>query len=363
MLQRVRAAPPRYWLVGVVVLFFVGFPTVISSFLASEWAQALILAIAIMGLNILVGYSGQLSLGHGAFMALGAYTSAILAHHFNMDLIVTIPIAGLLTGVVGFLFGIPALRLSALYLALATFALAVVTPSLIKRPAGLTGGVQGLILVQPDPPAFASSAFGFLTGTAMTSDQWIYYICLFCALILFWFAWNLVRHRPGRAMRAIRDGEVAAAASGVNIAGYKTLAFGISAFYAGIAGSLFALAAGFVSPDTFPVSLSIQLLVGAVIGGLASIPGPLVGAIFAYFLPIESSQWVPSQSWIPDQIASTVKNAGPAVTYGVILILIMIFAPNGIVGLVYRGYAALNRRLRGAADRETGQMPPNPQTV
>src|SRR5438132_10630966 len=178
MLQRIRGAPPRYWLVGVVVLFFVGFPTVISSFLASEWAQALILAIAIMGLNILVGYSGQLSLGHGAFMALGAYTSAILAHRFKMDLVATIPIAGLLTGVVGFLFGIPALRLSPLYLALATFALAVVTPSLIKRPADLTGGVQGILIVQPDPPQLASDVFGAVTGTAMTSDQWIYYITL-----------------------------------------------------------------------------------------------------------------------------------------------------------------------------------------
>src|SRR5437868_14160183 len=159
MLHRSRGAPPRYWLVGVVVPFLVGFPTVISSFLASEWAQALILAIAIMGLNILVGYSGQLSLGHGAFMALGAYTSAILAHHFKMDYLLTIPTAGVLTGLVGFLFGIPALRLSALYLALATFALAVVTPSLIKRPPGLTGGVQGILIRQPDPPQFAQDAF------------------------------------------------------------------------------------------------------------------------------------------------------------------------------------------------------------
>lgn len=252
MLQRIRTAPPRYWLVAIAVVFFLGFPTVISSFQTSEWTQALVLAIAIMGLNILVGYSGQLSLGHGAFLALGAYTSAILAHHYKMDLIVTIPIAGLLTGIVGFLFGIPALRLSALYLALATFALAVVTPSLIKRPVGLTGGVQGIILVQPDPPQFAKDTFAAVTGAAMTSDQWIYYIALFSALLLFWLAWNLVRHRPGRAMRAIRDGEVAAAASGVNIAGYKTLAFGISAFYAGTAGALYALATGFVSPDTFP---------------------------------------------------------------------------------------------------------------
>jgi branched-chain amino acid transport system permease protein len=363
MMNRVRSAPPRYWLVVIVVVFFIGFPTVISSFLASEWAQALIFAIAIMGLNILVGFSGQLSLGHGAFMALGAYTSAILVHHYKMDYLLTIPIAAVLTGIVGFLFGVPALRLSPLYLALATFALAVVTPSLIKRPAELTGGVQGILVLQPDPPPIASDIFATLTGTVMTTDQWIYYIIVFCALVLFWLAWNLTRHRPGRALRAIRDGEVAAAASGINIAGYKTLAFGISAFYAGIAGSLFGLATGYVSPDTFPVSLSIQLLVGAVVGGLASIPGPLLGAIFAYFLPIESNQWVPSQSWIPDQIASTLKNAGPAVSYGILLILIMIFAPNGLVGLIRRGYDELNRRLRGAGDREAGQLPPDPQTV
>lgn len=362
-MQRIRSAPPRYWLVLVAVVFLAGLPTVISSFQASEWAGALILAIAIMGLNVLVGYSGQISLGHGAFMALGAYTSAILAHKYHVDFLATIPIAGVLTGVVGFLFGIPALRLSALYLALATFALAVVTPSLIKRPATFTGGVQGIILIQPDPPQFMKDGFAAITGTPMTSDQWIYYVTFACALLLFWFAWNMVRHRPGRAMRAVRDGEVAAAASGVNVAGYKTLAFGVSAFYAGVAGSLFALSTGFVSPDTFPVGLSIQLLVGSVVGGLASIPGPLLGAIFVYFLPIESNQWVPSQTWIPSQIATTVVKAGPAVTYGAVLILIMIFAPNGIVGLVSAGYARLRRRLRGAGDRETGQVPPDPQTV
>jgi len=362
-MQRIRNAPPRYWLVLIVILFFVGWPTVISSFQTSEWSQAIIVAIAIMGLNILVGYSGQLSLGHGAFMALGAYTSAILAHRYKMDYLVTIPIAGLLTGLVGFLFGVPALRLSPLYLALATFALAVVTPSLIKRPAELTGGVQGISLAPPDPPQFVADAYSGLTGTLMTSDQWIYYITLGYALILFWLAWNLVRHRSGRAMRAIRDGEVAAAASGINIAGYKTLAFGISALYAGIAGSLFGLATGFVSPDTFPVSLSIQLLVGAVVGGLASIPGPLLGGIFAYFLPIESNQLVPTLTWIPSQIASTVIKAGPAVSYGVVLILIMIFAPSGLVGLITTAYTRLRRRLRRAGDREAGQMPPDAQTI
>ena len=363
MLQRVRTLPPRYWLVAVVVLFFIGLPTVIDSFQAGEWAQALVLAIAIMGLNILVGYSGQLSLGHGAFMALGAYISAILAHRYKMDYLLTIPIAGLLAGAIGFLFGVPALRLSALYLALATFALAVVAPSLIKRPSGLTGGVQGIVLLPPVPPQPVSDAYAAVTGTAMTSDQWTYYVTLAWGLVLFWLAWNLLRNRTGRAMRAIRDGEVAAAASGINLAGYKTLAFAISAFYAGIAGSLFGLAAGFVSPDSFPVALSIQLLVGAVVGGLASIPGPLIGGIFAYFLPIESNQWVPTQTWIPTAIASTVEKAGPAVTYGAVLILTMIFAPHGIVGLVGAGYGRLRVRLRGVPDRESGQMPQDPQTV
>jgi branched-chain amino acid transport system permease protein len=363
-MRRLRSAPPRYWLVLIVALFFVGLPTVVTSFQSSEWTQVLIFAIVIMGLNILVGYSGQISLGHGALMAVGAYTSAILIHRYHVDYLVTLPIAGLLTGAVGFLLGIPALRLSALYLALATFALAVVTPSLIKRPAQITGGVQGILITPPDPPQFAKDAFGAVTGgLQMTSDQWLYYVSLVIALLLFWFAWNLVRHRPGRAMRAIRDREVAAAASGINVAGYKTMAFGISAFYAGIAGALYGISSGFVSPDTFPLALSFQVLVGTVIGGLASIAGPLVGGIFSFWLPILSNQFVGSQPWIPVQIAAAFKNAGPAVTYGALLILIMIFAPNGVVGLVNAGYARLQARLRGAGDRGSGQMPSDAQTV
>ena len=364
MVQRVRRAPPRYWLVLVVALLLLGLPSVVTSFESSEWTLVLIFTIAIMGLNILVGYSGQISLGHGAFMALGAYTTAILVSRYRVNYLVTIPIAGLVSGVVGFLLGIPALRLSALYLALATFALAVVTPSLIKRPDKITGGVQGILMLPPDPPQFAKDAFAVVTnGTQMTSEQWLYYVSLLSGAVLFWVAWNMVRHRPGRAMRAIRDGEVAAAASGINVAGYKTLAFGMSAFYAGVAGSLYGMSTGFVSPDSFPVALSFQLLVGAVIGGLASIVGPLAGGAFVYWLPIVSSQTISAQDWIPTQISSVFVKAGPAVTYGALLILIMIFAPNGIVGLANSAYAALRRRLLGAGEQGTGQMPPDPHTV
>jgi branched-chain amino acid transport system permease protein len=353
MVQRIRQAPPRYWLVVVVAIFFIGLPSVATNFQTFEWAEVLIFAIAIMGLNILVGYSGQLSLGHGAFMALGAYTTAILVHRYHVDYLATIPAAGLLTGVVGFLFGFPALRLSALYLALATFALAVVTPSVIKRPVELTKGTEGIVMRAPVPPF----------GLQITSEVWLYFLTLGVAAVLFWLAWNLVRHRPGRALRALRDGDVAAAASGINVAGYKTLAFGISAFYAGIAGSLYGVATAYVSPDTFPVSLSILLLVGSVVGGLGTIPGPLLGGIAAFFLPILSQQWVPAQQWIPPQVASAIEKAGPAVSYGALLIVIMIFAPNGGVGLIRSGYTTLRSRLRAAGDGGAGQTPPDPQTI
>ena len=357
-------APRRYWLIALVVIVFAGLPTQVTSFQSLEWAEVLIFAIVILGLNLLIGYSGQISLGHGAFMAVGAYTTAILIHRYQMNYVLTIPIAGALTGVVGFFLGIPALRLSPLYLALATFALAVITPSLIKRPENLTQGVQGILLQPMQPPDWASSLFASVTaGPAMTSDQWLYYVVFIAAAILFWVAWNIVRRRPGRALMAIRDGEVAAAASGVNIAGYKTLAFGLSAFYAGVGGSLYGLATGYVSPDTFPIALSFQLLVGTVIGGLGSIVGPLFGGIFTFWLPIVSGQFVGSQDWIPDQVASVFKNAGPAVTYGVLLILIMIFAPNGLAGLILSAYARLRSRLRGAGERTSGHLPPDPQTV
>lgn len=347
MLQRIRLIPIRYVFVALIAVALAGLPSVVTNYQSVEWTYVLIYAIGILGLNILVGYSGQISLGHGAFMALGAYTTAILAHKYHINYLITIPIAGIVAGGVGFLLGIPALRLTSLYLALATFALAVVMPSVLKRPVELTNGVQGIILKPPHDPFGLVAANDLDSTQGITSDVWLYYLTLAIAAVLFWIAWNLLRNRPGRALKAIRDAEVAASASGINVSGYKTLAFGISAAYAGIAGSLYGLATSFVSPDAFPLSLSILLLVGAVIGGLASIPGPLIGGIFAFFLPIASSQWIP----VPKEI----QNSTPSIAYGILLILIMLFAPNGIVGLLRLGYAKLKLRIRGSEDRGTGQ--------
>jgi branched-chain amino acid transport system permease protein len=351
----VRRLPISYGLVALAVIALAGLPSVATNYQSVEWTYVLIYAIGILGLNILVGYNGQISLGHGAFMALGAYTTGILVHKYHVNYLITIPLAGLLAGAVGFVLGIPALRLSSLYLALATFALAVIMPSLLKRPVALTQGTEGIILKPPQDPFGLVAANNNDPTQGITSDVWLYYITLAIAIVLFWLSWNLLRNRPGRALRAIRDAEVAAAASGVNIPGYKTLAFAISAGYAGIAGSLYGLANSFVHPDEFQLSLSILLLVGAVIGGLASIPGPLIGGIFAFFLPIAAQQWIP--------VPQAIQNSTPAIAYGVLLILIMLFAPNGVVGLLRTGYAQLRRRIRGSDDLGAGHQAAEGTTI
>jgi len=319
-------------------------PRVISDFRAQQFAYVGIYFIALLGLNVLTGYTGQISLGHGAFMLIGGYTTAILisdsglklgSHVFSGDMrdIWTIPIAGLVAGLAGFLFGFPALRLSGLYLALATFAIAVAAPAVVKKYEHFTGGGGGINLFEletrtqsesvTDPVTFESTDLGvdILGITIPTFNEWLYYLCWTIALVLFAAAWAILRGRVGRSFRAVRDSEVAAASSGVNLARYKTLAFGISAFYAGIAGSLLALATTFVNPDTFPITLSIFLLVGVVVGGLGSLWPLVFGAIFIQFLPL----WAQEISKSP---------GAPAVVYGVVLILVMLALPQGAAGLV-----------------------------
>jgi branched-chain amino acid transport system permease protein len=292
-------------------------PAFVSGFRLVELAQVGVYVTALLGLNVLTGYSGQISLGHGAFMAVGAYTTAILASKHDVSDLATIPLAGIVAGAVGFAFGFPALRLSGAYLALATFGIAVALSPVVKRFDDFTGGSGGLLLPRIAP-----------------SGRWLYYLSWSIAGVLFVVAWALLRGRTGRAFRAVRDSEVAAVSSGISLSTYKTLAFGVSAFYAGVAGSLYAIAAGFVNPDTFPISLSILLLAGAVVGGLGSLWGVIVGALFIQFLP---------------DYAQEISNQAPSVVYGVILILVLFVAPTGAAGLVRRGYARAALRAPAAS--------------
>ena len=338
---------------ATLVVFVAALPSFVSDFKAREYSYVGIYLIALLGLNILTGYTGQISLGHGAFMAIGGYTTAILmagneqfGGPFSGGLkdLWTLPIAGLVAGLVGLAFGLPALRLSGLYLALATFAVAVALPSTVKRFEEFTGGGSGIQLFGI-PQLTGSTANVHVLGRSFTPNDWMYYLAWSIALVLFAVAWLILRGRTGRAFRAVRDSETAAVSSGVSLARYKTLAFGISAAYAGVAGGLFPIASAFVNPDTFPVALSIYLLVGIVVGGLGGLAGLVFGAIFIAFLPL----WAQGQdlgSLLPNRIIEeTQKPGGPAIVYGVVLILLMFVLPNGVGGLFRRiGQLVAGRR-------------------
>jgi branched-chain amino acid transport system permease protein len=301
---------------GLIVLVSLAVPIFSSGFQTLEFAYALIFAIAILGLNVLTGFSGQISLGHGAFVAIGAFTTAVGVHTLRMPFLATIPMAALLCAAVGCIIGMACGRLEGIYLGLATFALGVATPDILKKQTDLTGGVKGLSL----PPVI--SPFGFLTD-----DQFFYFLCLGLAGLAFWLAANVLGDRTGRAWRAVRDGELAAAAFGVNVGYYKTLAFALSAALAGVAGSLYGLATAFVSTDAFPVQLSISLLVGAVVGGIGTIGGALIGGLLLEFLPIYSQQLL-----FP--ISKDLANAAPGAVQGLLLLVVLGLARGGVAGLI-----------------------------
>jgi branched-chain amino acid transport system permease protein len=309
---------------GLVVVLLAAFalPFTLSGFRTFQFTQVGIYAIALLGLNILTGFNGQISLGHGAFYAVGAYTAAILMDSVGLRFGWTIPLAGLLCLVLGFLFGIPALRLEGLYLALATFALALAVPQILKYFEHWTGGSQGIVLSKPKPPL----------GLPLTSDQWLYFITLATLIVLFVLAANLLRGRSGRAIVAVRDHPIAAQTMGINHALYKALVFGVSAGYTGVAGALSAGAIAFVAPDAFNVFLSISFLVGIVIGGLASISGAIYGALFIQFVP----------NWAQD-----ISKAAPWAIYGVFLIVFMYAMPRGISGAVRVFWGRVVRQVAG----------------
>ena len=320
----------RKWLTGLIVLAVVVpllqplFPDVVSNYRLFLVSTMIIASIAVLGLNLLTGFNGQISLGHGSFYAIGAYTAAILIDKAGVPYWATIPAAGAVCFAAGFLFGLPALRLEGLYLALATFALGVAMPQILKHKAieEWTGGVQGIVIVKPDPPEW----------TGVSQDHWLYFFTLAWVVLLFILGWNLLRGRIGRAMVAIRDQPIAAQAMGVNTAMVKSLTFGVSALYTGIAGALGAIAVQFVAPDSFNFFLSITLLTGVVIGGLASISGAFFGALFIQFVP---------------NLADEISKAAPWAIYGVVLLAFIYVMPTGVAGFVQLVRARLARR-RGA---------------
>jgi branched-chain amino acid transport system permease protein len=327
----------RTWLFLAVVGAAALLPAFLSGFRLFQFTQVCIYAIALMGLNLLTGYNGQISLGHGAFYAVGAYTSAIMMDRWGIGYGWTVPGAALVCFVAGFLFGRPALRLEGLYLALATFALALAVPQILKYFEHWTGGSQGIVLSKPRAP----------WGLRLTEDQWLYLVTLAVTAVMFVLAVNLVRGRVGRAMVAIRDNPVAAAAMGVDLGLVKSLTFGVSAAYTGVAGALSAVAIAYVAPDSFNVFLSITFLIGIVIGGLASIWGNVFGALSVQFVP----------NWAQD-----ISKAAPWAIFGIFLIGFMYVMPDGVAGAVRRLWRRLRSRRvseRLGADAVSSEVRPS----
>jgi len=330
------------FVVGLIALV----PRFASEFRLSQFTFVAVYFIALAGLNVLTGVSGQISLGHFAFVGVGAYTAALLMlgrsglESYGLDPpgwlplgdgmrgVFTIPLAGLVAGAFGYAFGLPAQRLAGVSLALATFAFAVSLPLVAKRFDDVTGGGGGLALPLPETP------FGWDVSTR----HWLYYEAWVTAGVIAVIAWLFLRGRAGRALAALRDGEIAAVSAGVNPTTYKTFAFGVSAAFAGVAGAIFAIEVAYVNPDTFPLSQSILMLASLVLGGMGSLYGVLLGALIMQFLPVYAQT--------PPLLHGSFSKESPAVVFGVILIVIMFVAPDGLVGLLRRVLRPMMVRLR-----------------
>lgn len=316
-----RALPPtpvrasHFSRLPLVLLVLVGatLPFVLAGYQILLATSVLYFSLAILGLNLLSGYNGQISLGHSAFLAIGGYATAILMAQLGIPYWAAIPLAGLISMVVGLLVGVPALRLELLYLALATFSLAVAVPQLAKNKlvSHWTGGVQGLEVRKPEA----------WTALGLNADQTLYAIVFFVVLVCFIAAENLVSGRVGRALEAIRDQPISADAMGINSRAYKIGCFGVSSFFTGVAGALGALTTQFVSPESYAFFVSVTLLIGGVVGGFRSVYGALIGGVFVVMMP---------------NYAENLFQGAPALIYGAITIILMLIMPEGFAGLLRR---------------------------
>ena len=303
-LALVRGAPAWVALAATLVGLAV-FPWYAPGYLVFTAILVSVNAIVAVGLNLLTGYTGQISLGHAGFVAIGAYTSGLLMSKLGVTWWLAWPAAGIVAAAFGFLVGLPALRLTGPYLVIATLGFGIAVHQVLTNWEGLSGGRMGL----PVPQV----TFG---PAGLTAEQRLYYLAVGSAVFLTWVAFNLTRSHVGRAFVAIRDSDIAAEVMGVNLTRYKTLAFAVSAFYAGIAGALFGQALRHIEPQSFTLLESITYFAMIVIGGLASIPGALIGAIVLTVLP---QQLTLLREWVP-------------LIFGSAIILMMVVEPRGLYG-------------------------------
>ena len=315
--------------------FFEGFIGPFRTFQAASFAYWLVI---LLSMNLLTGYSGQISLGHAALVAVGAYITAILFDQYSVPLGLAVLVAGLATGVLGaVIIGVPAVRLSGPYLAIATFSLVIALPQIMKMDievAGLgldltqwTKGTRGISVGEIEPLG--------LVNRLIDERQWLYYMSMLSAVVMTFLCWNLIRSRIGRAFVALRDSEIAAEQMGINVRLYKALAFGISSCYAGVGGGLFVMAQGVISPGSMDVLTSINLLIAIVIGGLATILGSIFGAFYLTFQGEMISELAPHISRVvPEQLVQDPETLRGAI-FGSLLVITIISFPRGFAGAVY----------------------------
>lgn len=300
---------------GLLAVCLMVAPFMLGDFYVGELSYVFILAIAGVGLMLLLGYTGLASLGHGAFMAIGAYTNTYLITK-GVPFLVSFPVAGIVAMLAGIAVAIPANRMTGIYLAIATLAFSQIVEQLIIRWESVTRGFQGLPVPPPE-----------LLGHTLSRPWEFYYLCLFVLVVIVFAAINLTRSPTGRAMVAIRDSEISAQSLGVNLVQYKTIAFALSAGITGLGGALLAHKMRFISPDAFNILLSIQLLLMVVVGGLGSIHGAILGAIFVGGLPQAIALM---RDYLPTAIART-PGLEPGL-FGLVMVAVVLFEPLGIYG-------------------------------
>lgn len=309
MHERERRTSWRPWAIAALVVLLVAAPYILDNYSIYILTLVGIFSLVALGLNLLTGYAGQISLGHAAFFGVGAYATGLLTQRAGIPFLLSLLLGSLLTTVIGALAALPALRLKSLYLAIATLGFGVVLQKILFEWRALTGGGAGLEL--------APARIGPLT---LSSSAAMYYLVLAFACLGTWAAWNIGRSKTGRALIMLRESEYAAGALGIPAARYKVIAFAISAFYTALAGGLFGYLVRYINPESFNIGLSIAFLSTIVIGGLGTIAGSILGAVFYVLVP---------------EIFRGFKDA-PGLVFGVLLVVVMVFLPDGLWGLVRR---------------------------